>query len=161
GFATPEVEQTYDRARELCRRTDDVAALFPVLYGLWNVSLLRCELSRCKELATQMVGLARRRPDPVLALMAHNVLQQPLFHLGDFAGARRDQEQALALYDAHAHRDLTAVYGEDPGVGCLVYGAATVWHLGYPDQAARLAESSLRLAEELANPFNVARALYL
>jgi predicted ATPase len=89
------------------------------------------------------------------------VLQQPLFHLGDFAAARRHQERAFGLYDKDLHRDLTAVYGEDPGVGCLVYGAATLWHLGYPDQAVRLVEASRELAEQLGNPFNVARALYL
>src|SRR5262249_40687978 len=50
GFAAPDVEQTYLRARALCRPDDD--ALFPVLYGLWNVCLLRCELTHCKELAT-------------------------------------------------------------------------------------------------------------
>src|SRR5262249_2976722 len=74
---------------------------------------------------------------------------------------RRHQEQAFGLYDPTKHRDLTAVYGEDPGVGCLVYGAATLWHLGFPDQAVRLVEASRALAEQLGNPFNVARALYL
>ena len=37
----------------------------------------------------------------------------------------------------HEHHTLTTVYGEDPGVGCLMYGALTLWHLGYPDQALR------------------------
>jgi predicted ATPase len=88
------------------------------------------------------------------------MLQQPLFHRGAFAAARRHQEQALALYDPRRHSGLTALYGEDPGVGCLVYGAATLWHLGYPDQALRSARAARHLAEELASPFNVAQALY-
>jgi predicted ATPase len=160
GFASPDVEQTYVRARALCQRAEDIHTLFPVLYGLWNVYLVRCELARCKELATQMFSLAQGQPDPVFLLLAHNVLQQPLFHLGDLPAARRHQEQGLALYDPHRHRTLTAVYGEDPGVGCLVYGAATLWHLGYPEQALRSVEASRKLAEELSNPFNVAQALY-
>jgi predicted ATPase len=95
-----------------------------------------------------------------LRLVAHNVVQQPLFHHGDLAAARGQQEQGLALYDPQQHRGLTAVYGEDPGVGCLVYGAATLWHLGYPDQAVRSAQAARRLAEDVGNPFNVAQALY-
>jgi predicted ATPase len=160
GFASPEVEQTYVRARALCPGAQDDSSLFPVLYGLWNLYLVRCELSRCKDLATQFFALAQGQPDPVCLLVAHNVLQQPLFHLGELAEARRHQEQGLALYDRQQHRTLTAVYGEDPGVGCLAYGAATLWHLGYPEQALRSVQASLGLAEELANPFNVAQALY-
>jgi predicted ATPase len=160
GFASPEVEQTYLRARALCQRAEDIATLFPVLYGLWNLYLVRPELPRCKELATQMLTMAQGQADPVFALIAHNVLQQPLFHRGELAEARRHQEQGSALYDPRRHRGLTAVYGEDPGVGCLVYGAATLWHLGYPEQALRSAQAARALAEEIANPFNLAQALY-
>jgi predicted ATPase len=160
GFAAPEVEGTYLRARALCQRSDDMHTLFPVLYGLWNVYLVRGELSRCYEEAAEMHALAEGRCDPDLRLIAHNVLQQPLFHRGDFTDARRHQEQGLALYDVRQHRGLTAVYGEDPGVGCRVYGAATLWHLGYPEQALRRARAGRELAEELAAPFNVAQALY-
>src|SRR5262249_52589235 len=46
GFASPEVERTYVRAATLCQRMEDVPALFPVLYGLWNVYLVRCALSQ-------------------------------------------------------------------------------------------------------------------
>jgi predicted ATPase len=160
GFASPEVEQTYVRARELCLRAGDASSLFPALYGLWNVCLLRCEFPRCNELAAQMFALAQGRPEPVWLLQAHNVMQQPLLHQGDFAAARRLQEQCLALYDPRQHRTLTEVYGEDPGVGCMAYGAVTLWCLGYPDQALRSMQAARRLADELSNPFDVARALY-
>jgi predicted ATPase len=160
GFASPEVEQTYMRARALCMRAEEASALFPVLYGLWNVCLLRCELSRCKDLATQMFALAQTRPDPVLLLQAHNVLQQPLLHMGDFTTARWLQEQVQALYDPPQHRTLSAVYGEDPGVGCMAYGAVTLWCLGYPDQALRSVQAARRLTDDLSNPFDLARALY-
>jgi predicted ATPase len=160
GFASPDVEQTYVRARDLCLRAQDTAALFPVLYGLWNVCLLRCEFPRCKDLAAQMFALAQDRPEPVLLLQGYNVMQQPLLHAGDFAAARRLQEQGLALYDSHEHQTLTAVYGEDPGVGCLAYGAVTLWCLGYPDQALQSVQAARRLADELSNPFDAARALY-
>jgi predicted ATPase/tRNA A-37 threonylcarbamoyl transferase component Bud32 len=160
GFAAPEVEQAYARARALCQCCDDLPTQFAVLYGLWNVYLVRGELSRCHDKAAEMHALAESRDDPDFRLVGHNVLQQPLFHRGDFTDARRHQEQGLALYDPQRHRSLTAVYGEDPGVGCQVYGAATLWHMGYPEQALRSARAARELAEELAAPFNVAQALY-
>jgi predicted ATPase len=160
GFAAPEVEHAYVRARALSQRTGDLATHMPVLYGLWNVYLVRCEFRRCTELAAQLFELAQGQVDQVPFLLAHNVVQQPLFHLGEFASARLHQELGLALYDAQRHRALTAVYGEDPGVGCLVYGGATLWHLGQADQALRAARRGRALAEELGSPFNLAQALY-
>ena len=160
GFAAPEVEEVYDRARVLGERAGDVAGLFPVLYGLWNCYLVRADLTRCDALAREMFALAQERPNLERLLIAHNVCQQPLFHRGELAAARGHQERGLALYDPHRHRALTSVYGEDPGVGCLAYGAVTRWCLGYPEQALRSVQAARKLAEELAHPFNVARALY-
>jgi len=34
-------------------------------------------------------------------------------------------------------------------VGCLVFGAATLWHLGYPEQALRSVQDARRLAEDV------------
>src|SRR5205823_6325174 len=108
GFASPDVEQTYTRARALCERAEDTLTLSAVIYGLWNVALVRCDFPRCKELAAQLFSLAQGQADPTFHLVAHNALQQPLFHEGEFTEARRHQEQGLALYDPDEHRPLTA-----------------------------------------------------
>ena len=72
GFASREVEATYVRARDLCQRGVDAASHFPVLYGLWNVYLLRCELAPCQELAEKMFALAHGQTDPHYLIIAHN-----------------------------------------------------------------------------------------
>jgi predicted ATPase len=41
GYAAPEVERAFTRARELCGRLGDPAELFPTMYGLWVVYLVR------------------------------------------------------------------------------------------------------------------------
>jgi hypothetical protein len=35
GWATPEVERVYVRARELCQQVEETPQLFPALFGLW------------------------------------------------------------------------------------------------------------------------------
>ena len=40
GWAAPEVERAYTRARELCERLGDPPELFPALFGLWIVSFI-------------------------------------------------------------------------------------------------------------------------
>jgi predicted ATPase len=160
GFAAPEVEEAFSRARALIRAPEDIVARFPVLYGLWNVYLLRADLVRCMDLAAELFAAGLGHPDPVIVLQAHNVLQQPLLHLGDFAAARRHQREAFARYDVRLHYSLTAEYSEDPGVGCLLYAAVTLWCQGYPDQAAAAVRDARALADRLPYPFDRARALY-
>ena len=41
GWAAPEVEQAYTRARELCQQVGETPQLFPVLFGLWQFYLVR------------------------------------------------------------------------------------------------------------------------
>ena len=74
GFAAPEVENAYARARELCQRTGETSQLFPILRGLWEFYGLRGEYQTAQELGEQLLALAQRQPDPALLLVAHNVL---------------------------------------------------------------------------------------
>ena len=50
GFAAPEVERVYTRARELCQQVGETPQLFPVLWGLWAFYLVRAELQTAREL---------------------------------------------------------------------------------------------------------------
>src|SRR5262249_49074484 len=49
--------------------------------------------------------------------------------------------------------------GGDPGAHCLLYGAWSVWLLGYPDQALEYGDAALTLVREHADPFSRASAL--
>src|SRR5262249_50705850 len=53
------------------------------------------------------------------------------------------------------------LYGQDPGVVCLAYGAAALLFVGYRDQALARSYEALALAEELADPFSLALATFL
>src|SRR6202022_1368138 len=63
GYAAPEVERTYSRMQKLCERLGDPPELFPALFGLWIVYLLRGELRRAYELAEQLLRLAQSAHD--------------------------------------------------------------------------------------------------
>ena len=128
GYAAPEVEQAYTRARELCQHTGDTSQLFPVLRGLWEFYELRAEYQTARELGEQLLALAQRQPDPSLLLVAHHVLGDTCIWLGEFRAAREHLEQGIALYDPHQHRSHAFLYGYDPGVHCLLYAA---WSCGF------------------------------
>jgi predicted ATPase len=159
GYAAPEVERVYARMRELCQQIGETPQLFPVLYGLYGISVVRAEYQTARELGEQLFSLAQSVQDPALLMEAHWGLGQILFFLGEFSPAREHFEQGIALYDPQKHNPHISGVVQDTGVSCLTLIAWTLWYLGYPDQALKRSHEALALAQELSHPFSLAFAL--
>jgi hypothetical protein len=86
------------------------------------------------------------------------MLGTTLFYMGEYAAARTQLEQGIALTDPAAQRALCLRYGYAPGVSCLALAANTLWCLGYPAQAARRSQEALAQAQALAHPYSLAVA---
>ena len=158
GFAAPEVGRAYARAHELCRESDTVE-LFSILRGLWEFHELRGEYQTGLDLARQLLTVTERGKDPADLLVAHEVMGDMQFWLGDFGATRLHMDRAFALYDVQQHEVHVFRYGYDLGVACLCFGAWALWFLGYPAQAYRRAEDGVSLARKLGHPFTFAFAL--
>ena len=87
GYAAPEVEQTYARARQLCHHLDDPHQRFPVLYGLRNYYQVRAEYQTARALAEQLLTLAQQAQDSAMLLAAHRALGTTLSHGSASLGA--------------------------------------------------------------------------
>jgi predicted ATPase len=159
GYAAPEVEQTYARARDLCQQIGQSAQLFPVLHGLWRLYVNRAELHTARALGEQLVMLAQNSQDPALLLQAYRALGPTVMYGGELALARAHLEQGIALYDRQQHRIHTLLYGQDPGVVCHIYAALALWLLGYPEQAQQRVDEVQSLVQELEHPFSLAYVL--
>jgi class 3 adenylate cyclase/DNA-binding winged helix-turn-helix (wHTH) protein/predicted ATPase len=159
GYLALEVEAAYARAYELCRQLGEPPQLVSVLMGLSGFYLMRGEYQRACELGEQVLTLGQSTHDPTLLTVAHASLGSIQFWCGELRQARVHVEQGTALYDPQQHHSLALRYGQDPGVGCLSYGALILELLGYPDQALGRSREALILAQGLVYPFNLARAL--
>lgn len=159
GYAAPEVANAYGRARELCQQIGEQPALFTVLAGLCSFYMVRVELQAALQLAEQCLRLAQSAQDSALLVEAHFILGVTLFYCGELTAAQEILEQGRSIYDPQAHRSLTLIYGQDPGVGCRSYASLAAWFLGYPDQALGKSHDTLSLARELSHPFSIGAAL--
>ena len=160
GYAAPEVEQTYARARALCAQVGDTPQLFPTLRGLCQFYHGRGALPTARELGEQLLRLAQREAAPTHLLEAHDALGSTLFYLGEYAAARTHLEQGIARTDPTAQRALALRHGVAPGVRCLAIAANVLWCLGYPAQAMRRSQEALALAQALAHPYSLALAQF-
>jgi len=153
GYAAPEVESVYARARELCHRVGETPELFRVLGGLSAFYLVRGDFHTSRELGEQLLHLAQNMGNPSLLVRAHSALGPTLFYLGEFAPSREHLEQGIALYRAQRHHSHAA-FLQDPGVSCLCYLAWDLWFLGYPDQALKRTDEAVTLAQSLSHPYS-------
>lgn len=160
GYAAPEVERVYTRARALCQVVGESPQLFRALRGLWVLYLVQAKLPTAQELGEQLLHLAHKAQDSALLLEAHRPLGTTLFHRGELIPGRIHLEQSIALYDPRRHGSHAFLYAQDPGVVSHIYASLTLWFLGYPHQALQEIQKTLILAEETSHPFSRAWALF-
>jgi class 3 adenylate cyclase/tetratricopeptide (TPR) repeat protein len=161
GWGSAAVAPTIERARELAERVGSPADRFFVLWGVWGFRLLRLELDRCRELAAEVMALVESEPAAgSLRFEAHWPPGCTAFYAGEFAEARRHFEQGWALYERGLGPQNALRTGQNVGVLYQAHIAVLLWEAGFPEQAGRQAEETVRFARELDHPFSLAMALY-
>jgi predicted ATPase len=159
GYAAPEVEQAFNRARELCQGLEGAPPLFPVLYGLRTFYLVRADYAAAHEIGTQLLAIAEAAQDRELLVEAHQGLGTTLFYMGDLQPARAHLESCLSLYDVQRDFGHAIRYGQDPGVACHSYLSLTSWLQGATSQADEEIQRAISHAERIAHPLSMTLAL--
>jgi tetratricopeptide (TPR) repeat protein len=162
GYAAPQVGPVFHRARELCNRIGGPQEQFAVVWGNFAWRIVRGEMDLSLELAQEALDRAESMNDPGVWMEALFLMGVTLFYRGDFLGALKQYEAALAHYDDDAERTrLWAVrVGEHAGVTHRCYLALTLWHLGRAEQALAVNGEMLALARSIEHPFSLAYALH-
>jgi predicted ATPase/DNA-binding winged helix-turn-helix (wHTH) protein len=158
GWYASETEQAWSRAQKLCDRLGDSAELFPLLFGMYALYIVRGKVDHANGLAKQLVSRADSVGDPAQMLYARTALGVTSYFIGDFTSALRSLEICTSIYDFERHRPLILHYGFDAGVWGLCYAAATYWQLGFADKALGKSQEALALARKQSHPLSLAQA---
>jgi tetratricopeptide (TPR) repeat protein len=129
GWAAPEVEATYTRARQLCQQVGETPQLFAALMGIGTFYMASGRLQAAHELREQLLALAQRQQDPARLMHAHLGLGAILLWRGELAQARLHLEQGIRLYDEQPLHSA-AFAGDDRGVCGRRLAALALWLLG-------------------------------
>jgi serine/threonine protein kinase/tetratricopeptide (TPR) repeat protein len=160
SFAEPEVQRSFERARDLCGRAGQTPQLFPALRGLYIFYVLTGKPRTARETAQQLLRLAESANDPVTLLSSHQTMGFTSMVLGDLPQARVYLEKGIGFYDLERARSAPILAGPQPGVECLGNLSWVLWFLGHPDQALARSQEMLAVARELGQPFSIACALF-
>jgi len=159
GWAAPEVEPVFARARELCHQLNDPPVLFPVLWAITLYHAIRGDLRDYRRRADALMAQAEQSGDPAFLMGAHHLLGVCLEFQGDMVGAARVLDRGRELHVPAEHLAYTAMYGLDPGMIARAMSSRPIWVLGYPDRALARAQETVRLARAQHQPMTLVFAL--
>jgi predicted ATPase len=91
--------------------------------------------------------------------MGHRILASSLIVSGDYRAALTHFETAASLYRPDEHRDSAVRYAVDIGVSAFAQLSWALWHRGYPDQSARVADRVFAYGRQLGHAHSLAFAL--
>ena len=160
GYAAPEVENTYRRARELCVQLNDVRRLVPVLWAIHTCVTNAGKLPESLEVALEMRRAADalgHKESIVESLHAHGTT---LAFMGRLIEARQVLERIFTIAPIAQHEFRSSLYVIDPLVTSLSMLARLVTLLGDFEAGRRMAQESLELAHRLSHPHSLVYARF-
>jgi predicted ATPase len=158
GYAVPEVEQAFIRARELSLQLNDLTQLFRAQFSLAIVYVVRAEYERAFDQGEQCLRLGEKSRSQVMLMQSHWVIGLSQCYLGKFAAARDHFEKTIAIHDAAGIDSAFSIYG---AVLSRAHLARMLLYLGYPDQSRQVMNEALAKAERLRHPVAIANTLSL
>jgi tetratricopeptide (TPR) repeat protein/predicted Ser/Thr protein kinase len=159
GWATPEIEQTFNRARQLANNLENPPELIPVQWATTLFQLIRGDLVECRNNADELMRQAERSGNETYIMAAHHVAGVVREFTGDMVESSRLLERCRELHRPAEHATYVAMFGQDPGTMGRAMSARSLWALGHPDGALARASETLGVARSQANPTMVAFAL--
>ena len=145
GWAAPELETTFARARQLAHDLQDPPEIFPVLWSLTFFHMIRGDLVKVRHHGGRLLAQAEASGRAAFMIGALHIGGVSREFMGELVEASRMLERARELHDLSEHRALTAMYGIDPGMQARSMSARPLWALGYPDLAVARSRETIEI----------------
>ena len=153
GYGAIEVEAPIQRMRELAKKLGAGVQLFAATGLARSFYNHRRELSRSRQLAGEIAAMAERSGHPLALCSAAWHVGEEAFTAGEFVQARQNFERVLDLSrDPSQKQDETS---HDYWFGTFLL-CATLFTLGYPQQARQKAAAAVQEAQAIGQPIWIA-----
>jgi predicted ATPase len=161
GFSAPEVERSYQRARELCRDRPDHFDLPAVLFGLHLYHQHRSGTHVAYGFAEELLRLAEQRQDKAACALGHWRLALNAMWSGNQQFALTHFEQAIAFYDRAEPHPSVVLSLSDVRVTSLNFIPLILLWRGDLDQAVTRSCTAFTAAHELGHAFTLCHVSHL
>jgi class 3 adenylate cyclase/predicted ATPase len=161
GPTSKEAAACYERARTLSRALPDRGReRFLATWGVWFNATMTGRTKEAYALADELLAIARELDNPDLLLEAYHARVPGLLRRPDFPAMKESAQEVIRLYDRERHRDHAYYFGgHDSRVCAQSFYAISLWGLGFPDQAQKMARACVADARNLGHTFSLAHSL--
>jgi predicted ATPase len=87
GWGNPEVEELYEKTKELCKKRKEFDHIEIVLFGLWLIKLSKLQLDECLQQSFKNMTIAIRHSNTSVKLMSLISMGSSFFWMGDIEKA--------------------------------------------------------------------------
>jgi tetratricopeptide (TPR) repeat protein len=160
GLSGLDVMRACERANLASRGANVNDGVFLAVAMLWRHEYQRSNLTEARNLASQLLGMARASPDPgrhLVAYCAHGVVE---FLMGDYPKARLYLDIALEHYDEGAELRWIGRFSASLAVVAMTFKGLTLTNLGEFSAGERVCRGACALATELKHPESHCAALF-
>lgn len=158
GYTSRETIRAFERARDISDRTGNVAARFRALFGLWGHRWMAGHLDLSKQLATEMLAIARDDDDPEHVIIAHRCMGSSHWAAGDFVQTREHLSKVTRLTEATDTTAMANKYAVCPCVVSQVLGGYGMWFQGERTQGIETVKEGLTRAYAMNHAYSIALA---
>ncbi len=161
GWSVKEVETSFGRALDLCRRHGDVP--LRVHFGTWAAFVVRGDREVTAELAPIFERVVRESQDPATRFIAQGLLGAHAFWRGDYRTADQYLREGKGYCDPQRTKEqcqrLFQEYGYDGFLYPHVFMCWSDLYQGRRSEAVAGIDEALSLARATGNPYVLAMAM--
>jgi hypothetical protein len=155
----PEIGTAWTKALELATSLNDTRYQLHALEGLYYFHSVSGRNGPALVMAQKFCSLAAASADPNDRMIGERMIGVAKHYLGDQASARRHIERVLANRQASDHSGHMIPFQIDQRVSAGVFLSRILWLQGFPEQAMRVAESSVEDAQAANHAISLCYAL--
>jgi predicted ATPase/DNA-binding winged helix-turn-helix (wHTH) protein len=122
-----------------------------LLQALYKWQIRSGDFHGLRELTSRIETLTKQIADSLAEANAHGLFAHACFYTGDNREVRRHARIALAAATVHSLKLNAVSFGTLHGIRATL--ARNLWVLGYPEQAAAMAQEAVQEADDLNHPF--------
>ena len=157
---TPEVEEIYKHALELCKKYGEIPKSFPILRALASFYIYVGDLENSLSFGEQILNLAEQLNDSDMKTEGYLLVGYSTAFTGDLQKGLDYLEKGILSYKPDLRKSRSFKFGNNPGIICHTTSAICLWMLGYPERSNKFMEGALALADKLNHPSSKIYALF-
>ena len=157
---TPEVEEAYTKALDLCERYGEIPQTYQVLRALASFYVYMGNLEKSVVLGEQILNIGGQLENPYIILDGHLMIGYSLVFTGHLVQGLEHLEKGAAAYDPDLSGSLRFRTGSNSGVVCHSSLALCLWMSGSADRALEISDRAIFLAKRLDHPSSIGYAFF-